>query len=145
MATAMSGYRFFTTEQIGDATIARPVDPHLQGTALAELVKLELMQIFEATGCKTAIVDLRNVKLISSSVISSMLGVKRQLSASGVPFLMCGMSDSLRYVFRTLNMDGNVFNIVDDVSEALSGTSKSSSYSYYDVCGRLSPPDEENA
>jgi anti-anti-sigma regulatory factor len=145
MATAMSGYRFFTTEQIGDATIARPVDPHLQGTALAELVKLELLQIFEATACKTAIVDFQNVKLISSSVISSMLGVKRQLSASGVPFLMCGMSDSLRYVFRTLNMDGNVFNIVDDVSEALSGTSKASSYSYYDVCGRLSPPDEENA
>ncbi len=143
MAVKMSAFRYFTIEQVGDAAIARPVDQHLQGTALAELLKLELMQIFETTGCKTAIVDFANVKLVSSSVISSLLGVKRHLSASGIPFLMCGMSDSLRYVFRTLNMDGNVFNIVDDVSEALSGSSKATSYSYYDVCGRPSPPGEE--
>ena len=138
----MSAFRYFTIEQVGDATIARPVDPHLQGTALAELVKLELMQIFDSTGCKTAIVDFHNVKLVSSSVVSSLLGVKRHLSAAGVPFLMCGMSDSLRYVFRTLNMDGTVFNIVDDLTAALSGANTTSYYA--DVCERLSPPDEEN-
>jgi anti-anti-sigma regulatory factor len=139
----MSAFRFFTVEQVGDATIARPVDAHLQGTALAELVKLELMQIFETTGCKTAIVDFFNVKLVSSSVISSLLGVKRQLSASGVSFFLCGMSNSLRYVFHTLNMDGTVFQIVDDVSKALTGNPTSPCYS--DICENNSPPDEENA
>jgi anti-anti-sigma factor len=141
MATS---FRFFSIEQIGDATIARPVDPHLQGTAVAELIKLELTQIFETTGCKTAIVDLHNVKLVSSSVISSLLGVKRHLSVNGVPFVMCGMSDSLRYVFRALNMDGSVFKIVDDVDEALSSGDKSPAF-YSNVCDRLSPPDDENA
>lgn len=144
MATTMSAFRFFTTEQLGDATVARPVDPYLQGTALAELLKLELLQIMESTGCKTAVVDLHNVKLISSSVISSLLGVKRQLAASGIPFTLCGMSDSLRHVFRTLNMDGNVFRIMDDVDEAIA-SSDAKVTSYYDVCGRVSPPDEEQA
>jgi anti-anti-sigma factor len=143
MATTMSAFRFFTTEQLGDAIVARPVDPYLQGTALAELLKLELLQITETSGCKSAIVDLHNVKLISSSVISSLLGVKRQLGASGIPFILCGMSDSLRHVFRTLNMDGNVFRIVDDVRDALGAEAKVTSY--YDVCGRVSPPDEEQA
>jgi anti-anti-sigma factor len=144
MAASSSSFRFFTIEQAGDATIARPVDPHLQGTAVAELIKLELMQIFESTGCKTAIIDLHNVKLISSSVISSLLGVKRHLTVNGIPFVLCGMSESLRYVFRTLNMDGSVFNIVDTVEEALSSTDKSPAY-YSNVCDRLSPPDDENA
>jgi anti-anti-sigma factor len=144
MAASSSSFRFFTTEQIGDATVARPVDPHLQGTAVAELIKLELMQIFETTGCKTAVVDLHNVKLISSSVISSLLGVKRQLSVNCIPFVMCGMSDSLRYVFRTLNMDGSVFKIVDSVDDALASTDKAPAY-YSNVCDRLSPPDDENA
>ena len=110
---------FFTIEQIGDAIVARPVDQYLQGTALAELVKLELLQITETTGCKAAVVDFRNVKLISSSVISSLLGVKRHLNAHHIPFTLCGMSESLRYVFRSLNMDGTIFQIVENVSAAL--------------------------
>ncbi len=141
MAITMSGFRFFTIEQVGDTVIARPVDPYLQGTALAELVKLELLQITESTGCKAAVIDFQNVKLISSSVISSLLGVKRQLASSGIPFTLCGMTDSLRHVFRTLNMDGTVFQIVDDIGEALSGDARVTSY--YDVCGQASPPDEE--
>ncbi|MCA9147860.1 MAG: STAS domain-containing protein [Planctomycetales bacterium] len=139
--TPMTTYRFFTTEQIDDTVVTRPVDPYLQGTALAELLKLELLQIVESTGCKAAVVDFTNVKLISSSVISSLLGVKRQLNANQVPFTLCGMSDSLRYVFRSLNMDGSIFQIADDVSTAMvSGTRGTS---YYDVCGLPSPPAEE--
>ena len=144
LVTRMSGFRFFTTEQIDDATVARPVDAYLQGTALAELLRLELQKIVEVSGSKSVILDFRNVKLISSSVISSLLGLKRSLAVSNIPLKMCGMSESLRHVFRTLNMDGSVFCIVDDVSSALEGEANSKVMSYYDVCGRLSPPDEEN-
>jgi anti-anti-sigma regulatory factor len=136
-------YRFFTTERLGDAIVARPVDIYLQGTTLAELIKLELLQIVEDTPSKSVIVDFQNVKLVSSSVISSLLGVKRQLTVAGIPFLLCGMSDSLRYVFRTLNMDSTVFSIVDNVAEALTGDPRSTTY--YDVCGQVSPPGEEQA
>jgi len=144
MATIMSAFRFFTIEQIGDAVVARPVDQYLQGTALAELVKLELLQITETTGCKAAVVDFRNVKLISSSVISSLLGVKRHLNAHHIPFTLCGMSESLRYVFRSLNMDGTIFQIVENVSAALTAQDVKVT-SYFDVCGQVSPPGEENA
>ena len=140
----MSGFRFFTIEQIGDVVVARPVDAYLRGTALAELLRLELQQIVDTTHSKSLVLDFQNVKLISSSVISSLLGIKRHLAASSIPMKLCGMTDSLRHVFRTLNMDGSVFCIVDNVPEALEDESGSKVTSYYDVCGRLSPPDEEN-
>ena len=119
MVSRMSSYRFFTTEQNGGVTIVSPVDPYLQGTALAELLRHELLQIVDTTGSESVVVDFRNVKLISSSVVSSLLGVKRHLKAANTPFLLCGMSDSLRHVFRTLNLDGTILTIVDSVEQAL--------------------------
>ena len=138
----MSGYRFFTTKTIGDATVVQAIDPYLQGTTVAELIKLELSQIAQNVPTKDLVVDLHNVKMISSSVISSLLATKRQLAASGVALKLCSMSDSLRYVFKTLNMDGTIFDIFDSVESAMSGASQL--HSYYDVCGRVSPPDEES-
>lgn len=143
MASSASSYRFFTIQQQGSAVIARPVDLILQGTTLAEMIKLELMQIADVTHCDLLVVDFDRVKLVSSSVISSLLGVKRHLASTNGRLKLCGMSESLRYVFKSLNMDGTVFEIVADVSEALAGGG--SSISYYDVCGVLSPPAEESA
>lgn len=144
MVTKMTAYRFFTTEQIGEVTVASPVDPYLQGTALAELLRHELLKIVDLAGAQTVVVDFRNVKLVSSSVISSLLGVQRNLSAASKAFLLCGMSDSLRHVFRTLNLDGTIFTIVDSVEDALAKPTSSKVTSYFDVCGRVSPPDEES-
>ena len=139
----LPGYRFVTTETVNDTTIVQAVDPYLQGTTVAELVKLELAQIVEASPNQNLIIDLGNVKMISSSVISSLLALKRQLATEGVSLRLCSMSESLRYVFKTLNMDGTIFDIFETVEDALSGDTQRQSY--FDVCGRVSPPDEESA
>ncbi len=139
----MPGYRFFAIEQTGPAVVARAVDSYLQGTTLAELWKLELQEIGERDDVQEVIVDFREVKMISSSIVSSLLGIKRQMGIHEKSLKLCGMSDSLRHVFRTLNMDGTVFDIFEDVPHALNGQHRGDSY--YDVCGRVSPPDEESA
>jgi anti-anti-sigma regulatory factor len=138
----MSNYRFFTVETSDDTVVARAVDQHLQGTTLAELVKLELLQIVDEDQGKNLVVNFEGVKLVSSSVISSLLSVKRYVVAANHSMKLCCMADSLRYVFKTLNMDGTVFDIFDTVDEAVK--SGRLGKSYYDICGELSPPDEEN-
>ena len=136
-------YRFFLVHSDDSAVVARPVDVHLQGTALAEMLKLELMQIADETGCQTMVLNFDGVKIISSAVISSLLSVKRHLAGHHRLLKLCGMSESVRFVFRTLNMDGSVFEIVDDIQTALA--SSAPALSYYDVCGIASPPAEESA
>ncbi len=143
LAVVMSTYRFFILEVAEDAVVAHAVDPHLQGTTLAELIKLELMQIIDTIPDKNLVIDFQNVRLVSSSVISSLLGIKRYLTAAHRSMKLCSMSDSLRHVFKTLNMDGNVFEICNNVQDALKSAGRG--VSYYDVVGQVSPPDEENA
>ena len=140
---AANKYRFFLIHPEGSAIVARPVDAHLQGTALAEMLKLELMQIADSSECQVLVINFEGVKLISSAVISSLLGVKRHLSVSHRTLKLCGMSESVRFVFRTLNMDGSVFEIADNVTAALAGSAPA--LSYYEVCGVVSPPAEETA
>ncbi len=142
-ARAMSSYRFFTIDSTAEATIVRAVDPYLQGTTLAELLRLELLQIVDSSPSKTLfIVDFQNVKLVSSSVISSLLAVQRHLLAEDRMMKLCSMTASLRHVFKTLNMDGTVFQIFESVENAT--TSGARATSYYDICEKFSPPDEEN-
>jgi len=136
-------YRFFITSEENSTVVARPVDAHLQGTALAEMLKLELMQIADSTECQLLVLNFEGVKLVSSAVISSLLGVKRHLATSQRQLKLCGMSESVRFVFRTLNMDGSVFEIVDNVATAVAGSAPA--LSYFDICGVASPPAEETA
>jgi anti-anti-sigma regulatory factor len=138
----MSNYRFFTVEASDDTVVARAVDPYLQGPMLAELIKLELMQIIESAPGKNLVIDFQDVKLVSSSVISSLLGIKRHVTAAKCSMKLCSMTVSLRHVFKTLNMDGTVFEICDTIDEALRSGHRGTSY--YDIVGQLSPPDEEN-
>jgi hypothetical protein len=52
------------------------------------------------------------------------------------------MTESLRAVFRTLNLDGTVFDVYNTTAQALAIAPRSDSY--FDVCGLLSPPDEDH-
>ena len=135
----MQAYRYFTIEHHGDATVARAVDTKLQGVAQAEFVKQELVQIMQSTP-QRLVIDLHKVKMISSSVIAGLLAVKSR-AVSGGKRLSLTMSDSLRAVFRTLNLDRTVVDIYTTAAQALASSPRSDSY--YDVCGQVSPPDED--
>ena len=132
-------YQYFTIENHGDVTLARAVDTHLQGFAQAEFVKEELIQIMQSTP-RRLVVDFHNVRMISSAVISSLLVVKSRAVSEGKQ-LSVTMYDSLRAVFSTLNLDGTVLEIYTTTAQALASSPRSDSY--YDVCGEVSPPDED--
>ena len=136
----MQAYRHFTIENHGHATVARAVDTQLQGSAQAEFVKAELIQILQSTP-QRLVIDLHNVKLISSLVISSLLVVKSRAASDGKQ-LVVTMADSLRTLFGVLNLDRTVLSIHTTAAQALASSPRSDSY--YDVCGQVSPPDENS-
>ena len=134
----MEPYRYFEVEVKQDAVVARAVDTHLDGLVATDFVRRELLQAIESLSPMTLVIDLQNVKRISSSMIESLLVVNARRPSTSVRLTM---TDSLRGVFRTLNLDGTAFQIFSSNEQALVNASRSASY--FDVCGRLSPPDEE--
>ena len=108
----MEKHRFFTVEQRGEAIVAEIVESHLQGETMAEFLKLELLQIVEKNSPQVVIISFRNVKIVSTSIVSFLLFVNKRFSGMGIPLKLGGMSESLRHIFQTLRLDGSVFKIL---------------------------------
>ena len=140
----MAQNRFFSVEQRGDAIIAEIVESQLQGETMAEFLKLELLQIVESRSPQVVIISFRNVKIVSTSIVSFLIYANKRFSGMGIPLKLGAMSDSLRHIFQTLRLDGSVFSIYPTVEEALS--SHVGPVTYGDVCERPTPfdPDESD-
>ena len=91
----MSAYRFFTTQKLGDTTVARAVDTYLQGVTLAEMVKLELLQIVDSDEAQSLVLDLQDVKMISSSVMGTRLTFINAVVLSPPPHPVTNRIDSI--------------------------------------------------
>ncbi len=133
-------HRYFNVDRSDDTIVAQIVDAHLNGAALADFIKQELVEMLEDQP-KTLIIDFQNVKSVSSSTISSFLQIANRMRASNARLVLCSMSESLRSIFKTLKLDGSVFLIFDSVDEAI----QSKRHSYFEASGKYSPPDEELA
>ncbi len=136
----MQSLRYIKVQRYNDVLVAELVESILRGAIQTEILKLELQQVL-AEGTPTLVVDFRNVKMISSNVVECLLAIQHRAKQLDIKLKLCEMSRELREVFRTLNLDGSVFEIVDTTQSALRNDARLRSY--YDVCGRVSPPDEE--
>ena len=133
-------HRYFSVDRTDEAIVAQIVDAHLNGAALADFIKEELLEMLEDDP-KTLIIDFQNVKSVSSSTISSFLLIAKRMRTSNARLAFCSMSESLRSIFKTLKLDGSAFAIFDSIEEALS----SKKQSYFEASGKYSPPGEELA
>ncbi len=139
----MTQYRFFRVERNGEAVIAEIIESQLQGETMAEFLKLELIQIVETESPQVVIVNFRNVKIVSTSIISFLIYVHKRFSGMGIPLKLAAMSDSLRHIFQTLRLEGSVFSIYPTVDDALA--SHVGPVTYEDVCGRPTPFDVDES
>ena len=138
----MESYRFFVVDQQDAGVVAQIVDSHLQGETVAEFLKLELLKIVDDLSPQMTVVDFRNVNIVSTSVISCFLYVNSRLGTRGIKLKLAGMSETLRHIFRTLQLDGTVLQIYETVDEALASSSRP--VTYEDVCDRPTPFDPES-
>jgi anti-anti-sigma regulatory factor len=130
----MQPYRYYLLEQRDAAIIATFVDAYLQGEMLAELLRHELFEIADQLSPKVVVLDFRNVKIVSTSFISSLLLIQRRLGVDGTQLRLADMSDTLQNIFQTLRLKGEVLTIYATTDEALAGP-----VTYQDVVGRPTP------
>ena len=65
------------------------------------------------------IISLRFVTRFSSEGINVFLRLKKAMAAEETAFKLCEMQPQIREAFKALNLDGAVFEIRNDVDDAL--------------------------
>ena len=134
----MKNSRYFNVSRSENVITAEIVDSYLSGGTMSELIRLELAKILELSP-EILIIDFRNVKLIGTGTIDGFLQIIRRTAIGKTQLMFCCMSDSLRAVFKTLNLDGTVFKIYETAQEALAAKR----FTYHEVVGEAYSPDEE--
>jgi len=97
----------------------------LQDEKLAEAVLQELISSIEQSGIRKVVIDLRNIKFISSVAFRPLLHVRRILHDAGGRLVLCGLSSVVGDVFYTTRLvspDGSfsaLFELAADVPAAV--------------------------
>lgn len=134
----MRNSRYFNVSRSDNVVTAEIVDSYLSGGTISELIRLELATILELSP-EILIIDFRNVKLIGTGTIDGFLQIIRRTAVGKTQLMFCCMSESLRAVFKTLNLDGTVFKIYETAQEALAAKRGT----YHEVVGERYSPDED--
>jgi anti-anti-sigma factor len=88
----------------------------LDETKLEELGR-ELAETLNKTTEERVILDFRNVKFMSSSMLSKLVGVNRKASEFKVKLKLCSIDSEIRQVFKITKLD-KLFDIEADEASA---------------------------
>lgn len=115
----MSKYKHFEVETIRDVSVLRLIDPQLFDTLIVTELQDELIDFVEAATPGKVLINFSNVSHCSTAVINSLLRTKKRLIRDNGRLKLCGMRDGLREAYKMLNLDGTVFDIVDNPSDGI--------------------------
>ena len=80
--------------------------------------KRELIRFAQNEKPEKVVVDFSNVQRFSTEFIGTLLSFKRQMGTGG-RISLCSLQPVHRDIFRVLNLDGTVFQIFDEVKQAV--------------------------
>lgn len=102
----------------GDVTVVTPtVFDFIDQTTNFESKK-ELIHFAQEQKPEKVVMDFQNVQRFSTEFIGMLLSFKKQMGAGG-KIRLCSLQPVQRDIFRVLNLDGTVFQILADVDEAV--------------------------
>ena len=110
--------RHFDVKRSGDVTELRLADPSLFDVRHYEELQDDVVGYVEHQRPGKLIVDFSDVGYCSTAVIAAMLIVKRNMESRGGRIKLCEMSDEVREAFRTLKLDGTIFDILSTKADA---------------------------
>ncbi len=115
----MSTYKHFDIEQLGDITKIRLAKPKFFDVDDYIVLRDDLNRFVEQERPEKLLVDFSHVEYCSTAVISALMTVRDHLETYEHAMKFCSMSEAVRELFRTLNLDGDVFDIHNDQATAV--------------------------
>lgn len=115
----MDEFRYIQTEKVAGCIVVRFVESDLRGETLAECIRLEVDQLLNYERPAKLIVDFTNIRSISSSVISTLLLLRKKLMERRIPLVLCSVPVPILEIYRTLQLAGTQFQVFDSINDAL--------------------------
>jgi len=112
-------WTYFRVERRGDVTVVTPTVSDLFGLAINSELRKELLRFVQGEKPEKVVVDFHNVQRFLTDWISTLLSLKKRLVVSVGQVKLCSMQPMHREIFRLCNLDGTVFQILEDVNEAV--------------------------
>ena len=102
-----------------NALVIELIDPRLFDMATITALQDELLSLFDQEQPRRTVVDFTRVSHCSTAVINGLLRAKKRIQANDGQLKLCGMINSIRDAYKMLNLDGTVFQIYDNLDDAL--------------------------
>ena len=115
----MSTYKHFDIEQLGDITKVRLAKPKLFDVDDYTVLRDDLNHFVEQERPEKLLVDFSRVEYCSTAVVSALMTVRDHLETDEHALKFCSMTEAVRELFRTLNLDGDVFDIHSNEAAAV--------------------------
>jgi anti-sigma B factor antagonist len=105
-------------EKRGGASLVRLVDDKIMDAKRIQQLNDELTAIAEQSQAGGLVLDLENVRFLSSAAINKLIVLDKRVKSSGGEIRLVNLRPEVRDVFAITNLD-RVFKIFDDPTEAL--------------------------
>lgn len=121
----MKAHRAINSKVEGDFLIAKVAVPASAGGVIAAGSEIEnkladeFRHLLDQPHPIAMIVDLEDVAHCSSGFLGLLLDVRKTLLRNGGQICLCGLNVSLREKVRSLNLEGQVFIVADDETDAI--------------------------
>jgi anti-anti-sigma factor len=94
-------------------------EPHLTGEIMAEIFKIEVGRLINKYHPPLVVIDLSNVRMISSVVVGAFVKLHQSLRATGGQLRQCCVPSVVESVYRTANLFDTVFEVYETPEQAL--------------------------
>jgi len=105
-------------ETVGGVTVASFADAELISESVIEEVGEQLTSLAESLEVGRVVLNFREVRLMSSSMLAVLLKFSRKVTAANGRLKMCCIAPHLREVFKITRFD-KIFELYDEESAAL--------------------------
>lgn len=118
----MTDFQCIKLTRKNDVSVVRLVDDRVMDSERIALMGKELLSLTDSENGNRVLLNLGNVRFLSSAAINKLIVLERRLGAAGGNLKLSNLSPEVEEVFNITQLD-SVFEICDDEDQAMAAFS----------------------
>jgi anti-sigma B factor antagonist len=111
-------YQGMTVESVGDVAVVRFTLAEIVDEKTANQIGQQLFDLVEEKGCRRLVLNFSRVRIMVSTMLSKVLGLRRRMNALGGRVVLCEPNPELSEVLDALRL-AQLFGIYDQEARAV--------------------------